>query len=499
MLKERCRQVWKNLTIRKKIITFTGMVFFIIIASLVFDFWVVRFSLYDFQHILADNAMTNEVVQTCKKEAALFEQYMKNQNEENKQALMSAMQATQRAIKSLPFEYVQIGEKRYADTWSLHNSYEVYVKKRDAMLVTQEGTADYIQSLYEVYEMQDYLQQYAQRLMNDTLEAGNQVYQSKVPQLRNVPRLVIVFGAFILWGMVKLAKVMNQTIMLPVMKLVKASKKIAENDFFIDDVETDNQDELGELVHAFNKMKYATGVYITALEDQRVTLDKLHAEELEKVEMQRRLEAIHLELLKSQIRPHFLFNTLNVIAGMANLEDAQTTEKMINALSSLFRYNLKTPEVEVVLARELKVVEDYMYLQQMRFGSRVSYEIQCEVDKERVMLPSFCLQPLVENAIIHGLAPKEEGGKIMLHIWEYGDMIRISVNDTGVGMKQEELEKLRARMEQQEEKHQGIGISNVYHRVKTLYEGSMMEIFSRFQEGTLIQIAIPKDCLRGGI
>lgn len=487
------------MTIRKKIIVFTGMVFFIIIASLAFDFWVVRFSLYDFQNILADNAMTNEVVQTCKQEAALFEQYMKNQNEENRQELQKAMYETKVAIERLPFEYEKLGAIRYADTWSIYNSYEVYVKKRDAMLVAQEGSAGYISNLYEVYDMQGYLQQYAQRLMNDTLEAGNRIYQSKVPQLSNVPKIVIIFGTLILWGMVKLAKVMNQTIMLPVMKLVKASKKIAENDFFIEDVQTDNQDELGELVHAFNKMKYATGEYITALEGQRVTLDKLHAEELEKVEMQRRLEAIHLELLKSQIRPHFLFNTLNVIAGMANLEDAQTTEKMITALSSIFRYNLKTPEVEVVLARELKVVEDYMYLQQMRFGSRVAYEINCEVDKERVVLPSFCLQPLVENAIIHGLAPKEQGGRIMLHIWEYDGKLRISVNDTGVGMEEAKIEQLRARMKEQEDEHLGIGLSNVYHRVKNLYQGADMEIFSRVQEGTLIQITIPKESLQGRI
>lgn len=116
-----------------------------------------------------------------------------------------------------------------------------------------------------------------------------------------------------------------------------------------------NEDELGELVHAFNKMKYATGEYIMALEEKRKTLDLLHEEELEKLETEKRLEMIKLELLKSQINPHFLFNTLNVISGMARLEEAQTTEKMILALSSLFRYNLKTPEQFVLLAKELNV------------------------------------------------------------------------------------------------------------------------------------------------
>ena len=141
-------------------------------------------------------------------------------------------------------------------------------------------------------------------------------------------------------------------------------------------------------------------------------MDLYHAEELEKIKIAARLDAMELDLLKSQINPHFLFNTLNVIGGMADLEGAQTTEAMIQSLSFLFRYNLKTPEKKVSLARELKIVRDYMFLQEMRFGGRITYEIDCQTDAEVVLIPTFTFQPLVENAIIHGLAPKEEGGRI---------------------------------------------------------------------------------------
>lgn len=84
-----------------------------------------------------------------------------------------------------------------------------------------------------------------------------------------------------------------------------------------------------------------------------------------------------------------MFNTLNVISGMARLEEAQTTEKMILALSSLFRYNLKTPEQFVLLAKELNVAADYMYLQQMRFGERIRYELDCKARQELVMVPAL--------------------------------------------------------------------------------------------------------------
>lgn len=284
---------------------------------------------------------------------------------------------------------------------------------------------------------------------------------------------------------------MNETIIDPVLNLANASRRIAANDFYIEDVETNNQDEIGELVKAFNKMKYATGEYISALEEKREALDRLHTQELEKLEVDKQLESMNLELLKSQINPHFLFNTLNVIGGMANLEDAETTEQMIVALSSLFRYNLKTQETEVILSRELKVAQDYMYLQKMRFGSRVEYEMDCSIDAEKPLVPTFTLQPLLENSIIHGLSPKLEGGKITLTITEQGNFLHIIIADTGVGMSREEQEKLINNIQSSNSQKAGIGVGNVYRRITRMYDGGNMIINSEKNKGTVIEIVIP--------
>lgn len=496
-MRRKFKQKWQSLTIKKKIQTFTGAVCFVFVLSVIFNMWVLKYSFLDFNQILEENAQSIQLVQVLEEENRLFKAYVQ-QEDVTWEALEGAMECTNHAVFEMPFSYASIGENRYAQTWSLRSSYEVYQQKRNSFLEKGKTNPFYVKDLYELYEMQEYLLSYAKNLMTMTLEVGNEVYGKKIPGLFHMLWFVVILGSLIVVIIVKLSDVMNKTIISPVMKLVAMSKKIAGNDFFVEDVQVENEDELGELVHAFNKMKYATGEYITALENQRMTLDRLHEEELEKLEMEKQLESIHLRLLTSQINPHFLFNTLNVIAGMANLEDAETTEKMIRALSSLFRYNLKTPETEVALARELKVVEDYMYLQQMRFGNRIVSEISCEVDDERVLVPTFFLQPLVENAIIHGLAPKEEGGKIMIHIWEYGEALHITINDTGVGMEEEQLETLRKKLEGRDTNHQGIGLSNVYHRIMTLYQGSKVEVFSRKMEGTLIKIQIPIPMERKG-
>lgn len=491
-MREKLERTWQQLTIKRKIATFTGVVFLIILLSVVFDSWIVKFCLVDFNKILVDNGRCSELVQAIKEESESFEAYIKTSDEAEKKLLEENMEHTRKAVNALPFAYREVGEIRYAKTWTVRNCYEVYCQKRDAVLVMQESNLTYISSLYEVYEIQEYLQNYAGALMECTIEDGNRNYEHQVRKLIHIPLSIIISGIVLLLVMVQLARAMNKTIVYPVQQLGEASKRIAANDFFVEDVVVDNRDEIGELVHAFNKMKYATGEYILALEEKRKTLDLLHEEELSKLEAQKRLESMNLELLKSQINPHFLFNTLNVIGGMANLEDAATTEKMIKALSALFRYNLKTPEEEVPLAKELKVVSDYMYLQEMRFGNRISYAVDCQVESEFTMVPSFTFQPLVENAIIHGLSPKEEGGIIKIRIRKRGGVLSAVIGDNGIGMTKEELLALRQQLVQGDEACVGIGLGNIYKRISVNYPGSSFKIYSRENVGTVIRIGLPQ-------
>ena len=108
-----------------------------------------------------------------------------------------------------------------------------------------------------------------------------------------VPLVIITVGLLLFIVMLKLVEILNRDIVLPVLALVKASKKIASNDFHVEDVKVENKDEIGELARAFNKMKYATQEYILILEEKRKTLDLLHKEELERLEMEKQLEAVH--------------------------------------------------------------------------------------------------------------------------------------------------------------------------------------------------------------
>ncbi len=481
---------WQSLAIKQKLTVFTGTVLLIIVMACVLDAWVVKFSLVDFYRILEENSRNSELVQRLEEEIAAFEAYVKNQDEEKKAQLDEIMDATLETVESLPLDYSTMGKRLFANTWSVQNSYDVYRQKRDQVLKMQEENPEYISTLYQVYDMQIYLLDYAQKLMTEGVQAGNAAYHEKYPWMLGVPIVIIVLTLLFLYGIIKLTGMMDQSIIRPIIELADASRKIAGNEFYIPDIEVETRDEMGELVHAFNKMKYDTGRYIQTLEEKRAAVNKLYEKEVERLEMERRLETAKMELFQSQINPHFLFNTLNVIGGMANLEEAEITEKMIKTLSDLFRYTLKNDQPVVSLSRELKVIEAYMYLQHMRFGERISYQVSCEVEAEEIMIPTFTFQPLVENAIIHGLSPKVEGGRIRIRIWKNAGRLTMLVADNGVGMPKETLHKLREETSGYEGKDLGIGFANVYRRMMAMYPDAVIEIFSREGRGTAVKIQL---------
>ena len=205
-----------------------------------------------------------------------------------------------------------------------------------------------------------------------------------------------------------------------------------------------------------------------------------------------------MDLLQSQIKPHFLFNTLNTISGMAEIEEAVVTESMIRSLSRLFRYNLHTTNQFVSLSQELEVARDYLSLQKMRFGDRVQYELIPQPGSREaenlgdIQVPVFLLQPLVENAVIHGISRKEQGGKITIRSEKRDNALRIEVADTGVGMDPETLQGLRDKLAgAPSDVHVGIGIGNLYQRLNTLYGEDSLQISSEAGRGTQITVTIP--------
>lgn len=487
------RNLWLTISIKKKIGIFAAMVILIMALSAAFSICIMNFSLEGFNTILNDNSRCHDFQEALDLEIESFADYIRDATPDTRDQYVLSCVRTERCLRSLPFDYARIGTERYARTWSILNGYETYQAYRDELAETQVRESDFVERLYRVYKMQEYLQTYARRLVQVTLKEGNDSYQERVPVFYNLPYLILTISAVLMGFVMFLTKILSNALVSPAVRLAQCARKIARNDFTGEDLTVENRDEMGELVLAFNKMKRSTEGYINTLKENHRISELLHKEEIEKVEMEKQLSGARLELLKSQINPHFLFNTLNMIACMAKLEEAATTERMISSMSSLFRYNLKTSEQVVPLARELKVAQDYMYIQQMRFGSRIRYSCDLTVDAEKAMIPAFTLQPVVENAIVHGLSKKEQGGRVHIRIWKKDKTLVISVADTGLGMSGERLAEVAEAMKERRTSKIGIGLGNIYKRIHMMYKEGEFRITSREGRGTVIQMFIPQE------
>lgn len=235
-------------------------------------------------------------------------------------------------------------------------------------------------------------------------------------------------------------------------------------------------------------LKHANKDYMGTMAEMQ---ERLYRQELEKAQLEQKFSLAQLQLLKSQLNPHFLFNTLNMITRMSQLEEAQVTEEMLIALSNLLRYSLRTTEPFAPLEQEIKVVEDYMYIQKKRFGERVQWKITCRVDAVTEEIPVFLLQPLVENAVIHGISVKEEGGCIYIRISRREEALYIEVEDTGIGMQPERLKEIQDAIRDRGS-GLGIGLGNIYRRITAYYEGGKVSVDSVYGKGTVISMVLGK-------
>ncbi|MBM7854160.1 sensor histidine kinase YesM [Desulfohalotomaculum tongense] len=196
------------------------------------------------------------------------------------------------------------------------------------------------------------------------------------------------------------------------------------------------------------------------------------------------LEAKNMSLV---INPHFLFNTLNTIARIAYFEKSHTTEELIYCLSDLLRYNLKQDDELHTIGAEIDNVEKYLYIQKIRYKDRLEYEIDIADHIKPHRIPNMIIQPIVENALIHGITPKRDGGKIKIYAEKYKNDINIFVMDNGNGFPKEVLQNLHKLEDKRK-----IGFRSTDKRLKRYFgERYGLKIAKSDYSGSTVIISIP--------
>lgn len=211
--------------------------------------------------------------------------------------------------------------------------------------------------------------------------------------------------------------------------------------------------------------------------------DRFRERSLEAARLAQRLAEAQLEALRLQIQPHFLFNTLHAISSLMD-EDVAGARRMVARLGDLLRLTLqKGQEQEVTLAEELEIVEQYLAIEQIRFQDRLTVEKEISRDALSCQVPSLLLQPLVENAVRHGIEPLDKGGRVRLRAVVEAGRLELEVADEGPGLKAGKSSQQRL----------GIGLSNVQARLEQLYgpAGFEIKMENRFAGGLRVRVSFP--------
>ncbi|GAB4374489.1 MAG: hypothetical protein Kow009_10040 [Spirochaetales bacterium] len=378
---------------------------------------------------------------------------------------------------------------------ALRNGQGVCLQKyMEAAELKQRGIETAFIPYYSADRIAEYLEGYTSQLLNIRLSEGNKSYQVLTNRVERSRTLMGILFLFISLLSVAFAILFTNSLTNPIQRLAIAAERMAGGDLDTPPVPVSSKDEVGILESSFNRMRENIRRMFQELQDKAELEKRLHVEELRNMEMERSLKEAQFLNLQSQINPHFLFNTLNLLSRSADFERAGRTAKLVRSLSTLFRYSFRKHGPSVTLKEELEFVEEYLRIQTHRYGHRIRYVRRCDTPLETVAIPAFTLEPLVENALLHGLEPKEEGGILRIRISRFRNRVRIRVLDTGVGMDEDVLEGVWDREENRIESGRGIGLRNVRARLQIFFDSKEeFRIYSRKGRGTLVWISFPVD------
>ena len=273
---------------------------------------------------------------------------------------------------------------------------------------------------------------------------------------------------------------MERQAISPIVHLAKIMDNVSDQNFQFNNEYKGRQDEIGILYADYEKMLNQIDMLIK-----------------EKYESQINILKSRLRNLTSQINSHFLFNTLENISCLAQLEGNKQIVIMTKSLGDMLRYTMDIDGDYITLEKEIGQMQRYLNIQEVRFGNEIKLELDLEegVSKRKVM--KYMLQPIVENAIEHGMSGKEFPWKLLIAAKHEGNDMYIVVKDNGTGMDEKTLECVRKRIydktvQEEEEKYFNIGLKNIHERIQLLFtEKYGMWIDSTPEEGTTVTLHVP--------
>ena len=289
-------------------------------------------------------------------------------------------------------------------------------------------------------------------------------------------KYLIVIAVLVLFFGVLISYFMSRNILLPVKSLIVSMKKVEKGDF-TSRSEVEGANEIQEMSHIYNVMVNKISELIS---------------EIRLIEQKKKQAEIYA--LQAQINPHFIYNTLSTIKWMGIMQNNTSIVKMVDKFINIMQYSSNFTEQLITIRNEMDFLRDYISIQSVKYSDKVDFRINvCDDCMDNKVL-KFIIQPIIENALFHGLDPKDGKGVLEIRISKLEDCIQILICDDGIGMSKEQLDKVKSGLLHSDNRRglNNIGLNNIYERIQARYgEKYKMSLNSIQGNGTQVSIMFP--------
>ncbi len=349
--------------------------------------------------------------------------------------------------------------------------------------------------LAELNRFRGYIGEEYSRLLMDYLEHVRGRSEELRAGLDRSERVIFIVMALVLLGGALLAGRVSRGIASPIRRLADSLERFSLGELGIPPLPVTRGDEIGIVVDSFNRMTKEIRAHVGEIREKAAIEAELADQRLRLLQAENALKRAEIRWLQNQVNPHFIYNAFNSILSLARLEDARRTATSVESLAVLLRSALRSGRAMNSLGEEMEVVRHYLLIQKTRFGRRLEFTLDLPEGLLSQRLPAMILQPFVENAVIHGIEPREEGGRLKVEAQarENGGILLL-VTDDGVGFDPASVRGEESALDD----GRRIGIENSRRRMELLYGGDRehISIESAPGRGTRVLIEVPAEPAR---
>ena len=372
---------------------------------------------------------------------------------------------------------------------------ESYLEQTDLTVQAKRGrnVEKYKEYYEEATQIFQYINSYIYKLNNLQFHQNSANYQMLLSAMNVLEQVSMMIMLVVFAVGIIVTALLIRDMIRPLMALSSTAHEVAQGNLDVPQLPVVAEDEIGVVTRGFNQMLASIREYIDKLKDSMEKEALLKERELS---MEAHLKEAQLKFLQAQINPHFLFNSLNAGTQLAMMEDAEKTSVFLERMADFFRYNVRKVGDDATLQEEIDLVDNYIYILNVRFAGDITYRKDVDEGIDDIRIPSMTMQPLVENAVQHGIHDCLEKGWIHLQVHREEDRLRITVSDNGEGISQEKIRAIlegRSASGSEHPDSTGIAMDNVIHRLQLYYNrDNLLQIESDGPgTGTRVTILIP--------